>query len=287
MRNFKLTISYDGSEFFGWQMQPGQATVQGVLVDVASKLTQENVQVHGSGRTDAGVHALGQVAHFKTASASVDAQGFQRAFNALLPASVRVVNVEEVEPKFHSRHDALAKTYQYRIYRGRVLSPFERKYVMHDPYPLDIAAMAEAARYFEGTFDFTSLAASTGSEELDKDRITTRAVYSSRFFARTGNSFGRDGFLSGVTADVIGESSVESTPAIEPEELVYVVRGKSFLRYMVRKIVGTLLDVGRGKLRAGDIPDLIAAKDRSRSGPTAPPQGLYLVSVEYAEIWKL
>jgi tRNA pseudouridine38-40 synthase len=268
-------------------MQPGQATVQGVLVDVASKLTQENVQVHGSGRTDAGVHALGQVAHFKTASASLDAQGFQRAFNALLPASVRVVNVEEVEPKFHSRHDALAKTYQYRIYRGRVLSPFERKYVMHDPYPLDIAAMAEAARYFEGTFDFTSLAASTGSEELDKDRITTRAVYSSRFFARTGNSFGRDGFLSGVTADVIGESSVESTPAIEPEELVYVVRGKSFLRYMVRKIVGTLLDVGRGKLRAGDIPDLIAAKDRSRSGPTAPPQGLYLVSVEYAEIWKL
>jgi tRNA pseudouridine38-40 synthase len=200
---------------------------------------------------------------------------------------VRVVNVEEVEPKFHSRHDALAKTYQYRIYRGRVLSPFERKYVMHDPYPLDIAAMAEAARYFEGTFDFTSLAASTGSEELDKDRITTRAVYSSRFFARTGKSFGRDGFLSGVTADVIGESSVESTPAIEPEELVYVVRGKSFLRYMVRKIVGTLLDVGRGKLRAGDIPDLIAAKDRSRSGPTAPPQGLYLVSVEYAEIWKL
>jgi tRNA pseudouridine38-40 synthase len=287
MRNFKLTISYDGSEFFGWQMQPGQATVQGVLVDVASKLTQENVQVHGSGRTDAGVHALGQVAHFKTASASLDAQGFQRAFNALLPASVRVVNVEEVEPKFHSRHDALAKTYQYRIYRGRVLSPFERKYVMHDPYPLDIAAMAEAARYFEGTFDFTSLAASTGSEELDKDRITTRAVYSSRFFARTGNSFGRDGFLSGVTADVIGESSVESTPAIEPEELVYVVRGKSFLRYMVRKIVGTLLDVGRGKLRAGDIPDLIAAKDRSRSGPTAPPQGLYLVSVEYAETWKL
>jgi tRNA pseudouridine38-40 synthase len=285
MRNFKLTISYDGSEFFGWQMQPGQATVQGVLVGVASKLTQENVQVHGSGRTDAGVHALGQVAHFKTASTSLDAGGFQRAFNALLPASVRVVNVEEVGPKFHSRHDALAKTYQYRIYRGKILSPFERKYVMHDPYALDIAAMAEAARYFEGTFDFTSLAASTGSEELDKDRITTRAVYSSRFFARTGNLFGRDGFLSGVTADVIGPA--EDFLKMEPEELVYVVRGKSFLRYMVRKMVGTLMDVGRGKLRAGDIPDLIAAKDRSRSGATAPPQGLYLVSVEYAETWKL
>lgn len=284
MRNFKLTISYDGSEFFGWQMQPGQATVQGTLVDVASKLTQENVQVHGSGRTDAGVHALGQVAHFKTASTSLDAQGFQRAFNALLRASVRVVNVEEVGPKFHSRHDALAKTYQYRIYRGKVLSPFERKYVMHDPYPLDILAMAEAARYFEGTFDFTSLAASTGSEELDKDRITTRAVYSSRFFARTGNSYSRDGFLAGVTADVMGP--VEDAK-VDPDELVYVVRGKSFLRYMVRKMVGTLLDVGRGKLRAADIPELIAAKDRSRSGPTAPPQGLYLVSVEYAESWEL
>jgi tRNA pseudouridine38-40 synthase len=282
MRNFKITISYDGSEFFGWQMQPGQPTVQGMLVDVASKLTQESVQVHGSGRTDAGVHALGQVAHFKTASDSLDAGGFKRAFNALLPGSVRVVTVEEVATSFHSRHDALAKTYQYRIYRGKVLSPFKRKYVMHDPYPLDVAAMAEAARYFEGTFDFTSLAASTGSEELDKDRITTRAVYSSRFFARTRNFFGRDGFLAGVTADVIGEDT-----KVEPEELVYVVRGKSFLRYMVRKMVGTLLDVGRGKLRAADIPELIAAKDRSRSGATAPAQGLYLVGVEYAETWRL
>jgi tRNA pseudouridine38-40 synthase len=287
MRNFKITICYDGSEFFGWQLQPGKPTVQGLLVDVASKLTQENVQVHGSGRTDAGVHALGQTAHFKTASDSLDERGFQRAFNALLPASVRVVNVEEVAASFNSRHDALAKTYQYRIYRGKMLSPFERKYVMHDPYPLDVAAMAEAARYFEGTFDFTSLAASTGNEELDKDRITTRSVYSSRFFTRMGNSFTRDGFLGGVSADVIGDSSADDPGKIEADELVYVVRGKSFMRYMVRKMVGTLLDVGRGKLRAADIPELIAAKDRSRSGPTAPPQGLYLVSVEYTETWKL
>lgn len=261
--------------------------MQGLLVDVASKLTQENVQVHGSGRTDAGVHALGQVAHFKTASESLDARGFQRAFNALLPAFVRVMNVEEVDSRFNSRHDAVAKTYQYRIYRGKMLSPFERKYVMHDPYPLDVAAMAEAARYFEGTFDFSSLAASTGNEELDRDRVTTRAVYSSQFFTRSANSFTRDGFLSGVSADVIGVLSAEDTAKIEADELVYVVRGKSFMRYMVRKMVGTLLDVGRGKLRAADIPELIAAKDRSRSGPTAPPQGLYLVSVEYAESWKL
>jgi tRNA pseudouridine38-40 synthase len=286
MRNFKITICYDGSEFFGWQLQPGKMTVQGALVDVASKLTQEDVQIFGSGRTDAGVHALGQVAHFKTESESLDARGFQRAFNALLPASVRVVNAQEVGPKFNSRHDAIAKTYQYRIYRGKILSPFERKYVMHDPYPLDVAAMAEAARYFEGTFDFTSLAASTGSEELDEKRITTRSVYSSQLFARAANSFTRDGFLAGVSADVIGVSSADEATKIDADELVYVVRGKSFMRYMVRKMVGTLLDVGRGKLKAADIPEIIAAKDRSRSGATAPPQGLYLVSVEYAESWK-
>lgn len=285
MRNFKITISYDGSEFFGWQLQPGKATVQGALVDVVSRLTQENVQMFGSGRTDAGVHALGQVAHFTTASESLDARGFQRAFNALLPASVRVVNVEEVGPRFNSRHDALAKTYQYRIYRGKILPPSERKYVMHDPYPLDVAAMAKAARYFEGTFDFTSLAASTGNVELDEKRVTTRAVYSSQFFARTTNSFSREGFLAGVSAEVIGDSSAENAAKIQADELVYVVRGKSFMRYMVRKMVGTLLDVGRGKLRATDIPEIIAARDRSRSGPTAPPQGLYLVSVEYAESW--
>ena len=283
MRNFKITICYDGSEFFGWQLQPGKMTVQGALVDVASKLTQEKVQVFGSGRTDAGVHALGQVAHFKTASESLDARGFQRAFNALLPASVRVVNVEEVAANFHSRHDAIAKTYQYRICRGKMLSPFERKYVMHDPYPLDVATMAEAARYFEGTFDFTSLAASTGDEELDEKRLTTRAVYSSQFFARSANLFSRDGFLAGVSADVIKDSSPEDAAK---DELVYVVRGKSFMRYMVRKMVGTLLEVGRGKLRATDIPEIIAAKDRSRSGPTAPARGLYLVSVEYGDGWK-
>jgi tRNA pseudouridine38-40 synthase len=292
MRNFKITICYDGSEFCGWQMQPGKPTVQGMLVDVASKLTQENVQVHGSGRTDAGVHALGQVAHFKTASTALDARGFHRAFNALLPGSVRVTNVEAVGPNFHSRHDALAKTYQYRIYRGKVLSPFERKYVMHDPFPLDMEAMAEAAPHFKGTHDFTSFAASTGSEELDKDRVTTRQVFSSRFCVRTGNYFGGNGFLSRVTGREIGEETGNDTVTtedakVEPDELLYVVRGKSFLRYMVRKMVGTLLDVGRGKLRAADIPEILAARDRSRSGATAPAQGLYLVSVEYSESWKL
>jgi len=219
MRNFKITICYDGSEFCGWQMQPGKPSVQGTLVDVASKLTQENVQVHGSGRTDAGVHALGQVAHFKTGS-TLTAGEFHRAFNALLPASIRVVNAEEVGPTFNSRYDATAKTYQYRIYRGRVLSPFDRKYVMHDPFPLNVSAMAEAASHFEGTHDFTSFAASTGSEELDKDRITTREIFSSQIFARRGNYFGGNGFLSSASAGAIGQENDASAAGdviVEPD----------------------------------------------------------------------
>jgi tRNA pseudouridine38-40 synthase len=291
MRNFKITICYDGSDFCGWQMQPGQASVQGALADVASKLTQENVQIFGSGRTDAGVHALGQVAHFRTGS-GLTAGEFQRAFNALLPASVRVLNAEEVGPSFHARHSAVAKTYQYRIYRGKVLSPFERRYVLHDPFPLDVSAMAEAARQFEGTHDFTSFAASTGDDESDKDRIPTREIFGSRLHWRTGNNFGRGGFLESLSTEEVNVagSDGQENPAgasFDLAELVYVVRGKSFLRYMVRKIVGTLLDVGRGKLRAADIPELIGARDRSRSGATAPPQGLYLVTVEYPETWKL
>jgi len=229
------------------------------------------------------------VAHFKTASA-LTAGEFHRAFNALLPASVRVVHAEEVGPNFNSRYDTIAKTYQYRIYRGRVLSPFERKYVMHDPFPLDISAMAEAAPHFDGTHDFTSFAASTGSEELDKDRVTTRQIFSSQIFVHTGNYFGGNGFLSSASARALDEENDALAGAgarIEADELLYVVRGKSFLRYMVRKIVGTLLDVGRGKLRAAEIPEIIAARDRARSGATAPPQGLYLVSVEYPDTWNL
>lgn len=289
MRNIKITIAYDGTEFSGWQMQPGQPTIQGALVDVASKLTQENIQMFGSGRTDAGVHALGQVAHFRTQS-TLRAAEFQRAFNALLPPAIRVVNAEEVGPDFHARFQATSKTYQYRIFRGRVLSPFERRYVLHDPFPLDVAAMARAARLFEGVHDFSSFAASTGSEENDKDRQLTREIFSSRIFQRNGSYFTGQGFLA-----PLGSAESETSPSPEdtsrtdaqPSELLYDVKGKSFLRFMVRKIVGTLLEVGRGRLKPDDIPALIELRDRSRSGPTVPPQGLYLVSVEYPEAWKL
>src|SRR5271154_6774789 len=145
MRNIKLTIAYDGSEFHGWQLQPGVPTIHGSLIDAACKITQEKILIHGASRTDTGVHALGQVAHFKTHSA-LSATEFQRALNALLPPAIRIVAAEEVGPTFHSRWFAQAKTYRYRIYRGRVLPPFDYGRVLHYPWPLDEDAMAAAAR---------------------------------------------------------------------------------------------------------------------------------------------
>lgn len=253
MRNLKLTIAYDGAQFHGWQIQPGVATIQGALNDVASQITQEKIVVHGASRTDAGVHALGQVAHFRTRS-SIPAAEFQRALNALLPPSIRIMAAEEVGPDFHSRWQAQAKTYRYRIYRGEVLPPFEHQRVLHYSGPLDEAAMCAAAREFEGERDFATFAASSGSEEDDRDRTTVRVIHSSEFVRETGR-----------------------------DEISYIVRGRSFLRYMVRKIVGTLLEVGKGRLAPENIRELFAARDRSRSGPTVPPEGLYLVSLEYPD----
>ena len=218
MRNIKLTISYDGAQFHGWLVQPGLATIQGALNDAARKITQEKILVHGASRTDTGVHALGQVAHFKTQS-ELSVRELQRALNALLPPTIRITGAEEVGPDFHSRWLAQGKTYRYRIYRGAVQPPFEYRRVLHFPWPLDEAAMTVAAHEFEGEHDFTSFAASSGSEDDDRDRNALRRIHSS---------------------EILREP--------EREEIVYVVRGQSFLRYMVRKIVGTLLEVGKGKL---------------------------------------
>ncbi len=291
MRNLKLTLAYDGTDFHGWQVQPGKPTVQGVLTDVARKLTQEKVVVHGAGRTDAGVHALGQVAHFKTHSPLTAAE-FQRAFNALLPPSIRVRAVEEVGPDFHARWQSEAKTYQYRIFRGHVVPPFDWRYVFHYSYPLDEQAMTEAARLFEGEHDFTSFAASTGSEEDDRERNPVRQIYRSELL-RMPSAFGRRLQPAAGEGQPLPESlsparvqSCSGSEESEDDELLYVVRGRSFLRHMVRKIVGTLLEVGRGKLRAADIPPLFELRDRSRSGPTVPPHGLFLVSIEYPEPWR-
>jgi tRNA pseudouridine38-40 synthase len=259
MRNIKLTIAYDGTDFSGWQAQPGQPTIQGALTDVLEKLTQSRVLIHAAGRTDAGVHAAGQIVNFKTHS-GLSAADFRNAFNALLPPSIRVHETEEVGPDFHSRWDALAKTYRYRIYRGPVVPPFIWRYVLHQSCELNFDAMAQAAQFFVGEHDFSTFAASTGSEEEDRDRATTRTIYSSEWLrCREGNShFGG-------------------------EEWVYVVRGKSFLRHMVRKMVGTMLEVGRGRLAVSDLPELTALRDRSKSGGTIPPHGLCLERVEYPD----
>src|SRR5713226_9010878 len=220
MRYFKLTIAYDGTDFHGWQMQANKPTLQGEIVSVLQRLTQEKVILHGAGRTDAGVHALGQVASFRTQS-GLSTQEFQRALNALLPPAIRIVGAEEVGPDFNARWSARGKLYLYRL---KVVPPMLWRYVLHYPFPLDEDAMRDAAARFVGTHDFAAFAASTGSEDDDKERSTVREIF-----------------------------SIELARTSDNEELWFTVRGRSFLRYMVRKMVGTLLDVGRGKLAPADI----------------------------------
>ena len=257
MRYFKLTIAYDGTDFHGWQVQTNKPTIQGEITNILGRLTQERVLLYGAGRTDAGVHAVGQVASFKTLS-PLSASEFQRALNALLPPTIRIVAVDEVGPPFHARWSARGKIYRYRIYRGKVVPPMIWRYVLHYPFPLDEDAMRDAAARFAGVHDFASFAASTGSEDDDRERSTEREVFSSE----------------------LGRSA-------DNEELVFTVSGRSFLRYMVRKMVGTLLDIGRGKLTPDDIERLYELRDRSKSGPTVPAQGLVMVAVVHEESWKV
>ncbi len=179
MHNIKLTVAYDGTDFSGWQRQPGQPTIQGTLEGVVRQLTQQRVILYAAGRTDAGVHAWGQVVNFKTPS-ELTPEEFKRGCNALLPPSIRIRAAEEVEPDFHARWMAQAKTYVYSIYRGGVVPPFRWRYVLHVRQELDFAAMAEAARYFEGLRDFTSFAASTGSEDEDRERTMVRSIFCSQ-----------------------------------------------------------------------------------------------------------
>lgn len=256
MRHFKLTIAYDGTDYHGWQVQSDKPTIQGEIVAILRRLTQENIALHGSGRTDAGVHALAQVANFRTQS-GLSAAEFQRACNALLPPAIRIVAAEEIGPSFNARWSATGKIYRYRIYRGKVVPPMLWRYVLHYPFPLDEPAMRDAAARFAGIHDFTSFAASTGSEDDDKERTAKREIYSS-----------------------------ELARSPDGEEIWFTVHGRSFLRYMVRKMVGTLLEIGRGQLRPEDIDRLFELKDRSKSGPTAPPQGLVMVEVRHQEAWR-
>jgi tRNA pseudouridine38-40 synthase len=248
MRNLKLTVAYDGTDFAGWQIQPGAGTVQGTLASAIGRITGEKVLPQGSGRTDAGVHALAQVATFQTDSV-IPAANFVIALNDLLPASIRVLSVEEVPADFHPRKSAEAKTYRYRIFREAICPPLLARYVWHYPYPLDENAMRQAAPLVGGQHDFTSFAA------VDPER-------------------GREG-ISNVRRIFSSQWRRESC------ELIYEVRGNGFLHHMVRNLVGTFVLVGKGTLKPGDVTRILEAKDRSAAGATAPASGLYLVNVEY------
>ena len=264
-RNLKITLAYDGSEFHGWQVQPALLTVQGVLAECLARITGENLLPQGSGRTDAGVHALAQVASVCIAS-PIPERNLQVALNDILPPAVRVTGVEAAEDDFHARHSATAKTYRYRIYRGEICPPFLARYVHHDPYPMDEEAMIQASGLIVGTFDFTSFAASDPERSA---RIAATSCshdeYSDLLTLKHGNVRTIHSSLWARTAD----------------EFSYTVRGNGFLHHMVRNLVGTFLQVGKGSLTADDIPAILASKDRSAAGATAPAAGLYLVSVEY------
>ncbi len=265
MRNLKLILSYDGSDFAGWQVQPDAVTVQGTLASAIGRITGEKVLPQASGRTDAGVHALAQVVTFATES-SVPATNFVKALNDILPASVRVLEVEEVAADFHARKSARAKTYRYRIYRAAVCPPFLARYVWHYPYPLDERAMVLAAGVIEGEHDFTSFAA------VDPERSAGVPPA----FASSENAERRGG------AQVSNIRRIFSSNwARQENEFIYTVKGSGFLHHMVRNLVGTFILVGKKTLQADDVTRILKAQDRSAAGATAPASGLYLVNVDY------
>ena len=268
VRNLKLILSYDGAEFAGWQVQPGRDTIQGTLASAIGRLTGENVLPQGSGRTDAGVHALAQVATFLTAS-TIPIQNWVKALNDILPASIRVLEVAEMPADFHARKSARAKTYHYRIYRGAICPPFLARYVWHYPFPLDEGAMMAAATMVVGEHDFTSFAA------VDPEREARLAANSA------SNPTGRVELRPEQSETTNVRTIFASSWARAGEEFIYTVRGSGFLHHMVRNLVGTFLLVGKGTLTGEDFRGILVARNRSSAGPTAPAAGLYLVGVEY------
>jgi tRNA pseudouridine38-40 synthase len=260
MQNWKLILAYDGTRFHGWQVQPGLDTIQGQLQAALKRILGEAPLPQGSGRTDAGVHALGQVASFPLV-APIPAYNLERALNRTLPAAIRILQVEPVPESFHARHSAMAKTYEYRIFRGDLCSPFLAPYVHHCRWTLDLPVLRDAANAVVGEHDFISLAASDpdmaereNEQETATVRSTVRTIFSSEWSEEEGDL------------------------------LVYRVRGNGFLHHMVRNLVGTMLEIGRSQFPAGSMPAILAARSRSAAGPTAPACGLFLHSVEYSSV---
>jgi tRNA pseudouridine38-40 synthase len=244
LRNLKLTLAYDGTRLVGWQRQAEGDSVQGLLEDALARFEGEPVTVHGAGRTDAGVHALGQVAN-ALVTFTHDSATLTRALNAQLPDDVRVVAVEDVSPEFHARFNARSKTYRYQIRHGRIADPFERAYVWHMPERLSVDAMRVAAGALIGTHDFAAFQ-SVGPPVRDTVRTMTQSLLTD-----------------------------------DEGRMAYEISGDGFLRYMVRAIVGTLVEIGRGFREPESLASLLRGSARRDAGATAPPQGLFLVRVDY------
>jgi tRNA pseudouridine38-40 synthase len=305
LQTWKLTLAYDGTEFRGWQVQPGERTVQGELQAALGRITGESPLPQGSGRTDAGVHALGQVASFVLA-APIPAENLQRALNRTLPPAIRILEARTVRSTFHARHSAMAKTYEYRIYRGEICPPLLARYVYACPWSLEVAALEESARAFLGEHDFLSFAATdpdlagrslSSAQEHDQKLIAPPAP--EKLVSEGDGGFnprikptesmwalapeGRFRSVEKEAVRIIFSSAWEQQKTEAGALLVYRVRGSGFLHHMVRNLVGTMLEAGRGRLSANAIPAILAARCRAAAGPTAPARGLFLVSVEYDE----
>lgn len=274
LQTWKLTLAYDGTDFQGWQIQPGLPTIQGELQAALGRVTGESPLPQGSGRTDAGVHALAQVASFPLA-APIPPENLQRALNRTLPPSTRISEAVTVRSTaFHARHSAIAKTYEYRLLLAPDCSPFLARYVYACAWPLSFDALQAAAQLFIGEHDFLSFAASDpdlAHREPDPAaaQLQNVAVPPAAPAAKTG------------TIRTIFTSSWEQRSTADGDLLIYRVRGNGFLHHMVRNLVGTMIDVARGQLALQEIPRILAARDRSQAGPTAPARGLFLHSVDY------
>jgi tRNA pseudouridine38-40 synthase len=245
MRNIKLTIEYEGKSYLGWQVQPKGPTVQGTIEEQLRRLTGEIIHLISSGRTDAGVHAIGQVAHFKTQH-SMDCPTLRRALNSLLPADIMIREVEEVDQDFHARKDCKSKVYEYRVLNRNVRSVFLREYAWHISQPLDLGEMKKAAQRLIGEYDFSSFR-SVGTPTRTAVRNVIRAEWKRD----------REGLLT------------------------FEIEANGFLKQMVRAIVGTLVEVGKKKITPEDFGQILESKDRTKAGPTAPAHGLFLKEVKY------
>ena len=253
MRNLKATLRYDGTDLAGWQVQPGLPTIQGVLIDALDHITGETIKVVGAGRTDAGVHALGQVANFKTSS-NIAARNLRRALNSMLAPRIRIDDLEEVPEKFDARRHAVSKWYRYSILMAEFPDPLLARYCWQIRAKLDTESMQEAAQFLVGNHDFTSFQGSAG-----KDRSPIRTVHSLDI---------------GTVPGTYPADQISSLLAVD-------IRADGFVYKMVRNIVGTLVEVGKRKIEPQQLKKVLEARDRAQAGPAAPAQGLCLISVQY------